>query len=107
MPPSRFRFCEMATTTIQVEAIETRQLAWPKRILFAVLYALVMVVSFAVIGEVLLRVLPLGPYKSAPFRQYDPKVGLSLIPNMDVIHHRGCFAGEVVTNRWGMRDRDR
>jgi hypothetical protein len=29
------------------------------------------------------------------------------MPDMQVIHHRGCFAGEVVTNRWGMRDRDR
>ena len=97
----------MATTYIQVEAIETRRLAWPKKILFAVLYALVMVFSFAVIGEILLRVLPLGAYKSGPFRQYDSNVGLSLIPNMNVVHHRGCFAGEVVTNRWGMRDRDR
>ncbi len=97
----------MATTYIQDKAIEPRRLPWPKKILFGCLYALVMVFSFAIMGEFLLRVLPLGSYKSAPFRQYDPEVGLSLIPDVKVVHHRGCFAGEVVTNRWGMRDRDR
>jgi len=97
----------MATTYIQSAAIEPRGLAWRKRVLFGAVYALVMVFSFAIVGEGLLRVLPLGAYKSAPFRQYDPVVGLSLMPDRNVIHHRGCFAGEVVTNRWGMRDRDR
>lgn len=62
-----------------------------------------------VLGEAVLRVLTRlpGHYRSAPFRRYDPVLGLSLIPNMDVIHARGCFDGEVRTNRWGMRDRDR
>lgn len=59
------------------------------------------------LGELVLRVLPLGKYRSAPFRQYDPQIGEALIPNKHLIHSRGCFQGEVSINRWGMRDRDR
>jgi lysophospholipase L1-like esterase len=59
------------------------------------------------VGEVALRVLPLGKFRSAPFRQYDAELGVSLIPNMKVTHSRGCFTGVVETNRWGFRDRDR
>jgi hypothetical protein len=97
----------MITTHAKDKPIEPQWLPWHKKILFGTLYAFVMVFTIAIIGECLLRVLPLGSYRSAPFRQYDPEVGLSLLPDMNVTHHRGCFAGEVVTNRWGMRDRER
>ncbi len=78
-----------------------------KRILFGVAYALFMVITLSVLGEVALRVLPLGKFRSAPFRQYDSELGVSLIPNMKVTHSRGCFTGKVETNQWGFRDRDR
>src|SRR5579863_6899227 len=69
---------------------------------FAIFFALCL-------GELGLRVgsLFLGSYRSAPFRQYDPALGISLIPNTHVLHERGCFKGEVAINRWGMRDSDR
>src|SRR5438270_13022145 len=97
----------MITANAQDKPIQPERLPRRKKILFGTLYALVMAFTIALMGECLLRVLPLGSYKSAPFRQYDPEVGLSLLPDMDVTHHRGCFAGEVVTNGWGMRDRER
>jgi hypothetical protein len=83
------------------------RLPWHKRFLFGLAYALFMIVTLAVLGEVALRVLPLGKFRSAPFRQYDSQLGVSLVPNMKVTHSRGCFTGEVETNRWGFRDRDR
>lgn len=72
--------------------------------------AISMVFVFTVVtclGELTLRLLPLGKYRSAPFRQYDSEIGLSLVPNKHLIHSRGCFQGEVSINHWGMRDRDR
>jgi hypothetical protein len=86
---------------------EGRPLSWGKRLAFQVITLILSLLLLAGIGEVLLRVLPLGRYRSAPFRQYDPVIGLSLIPNMKVVHSRGCFTGLVETNRWGFRDRDR
>jgi lysophospholipase L1-like esterase len=94
-------------TTIQPTAAEEERLPLHKRVLFGFAFALFMIVTIAVIGEVALRVLPLGKFRSAPFRQYDPELGVSLVPNMDVIHSRGCFTGHVVTNSWGFRDRAR
>ena len=44
---------------------------------------------------------------SSRFRQYDDTLGVSLVPNMNVVHSRGCFQGLVNTNEWGMRDRSR
>jgi hypothetical protein len=83
------------------------QLPWYKKVVYGIIFAIFMVIVLLGAGELLLRVLPLGAYRSAPFRQYDPQIGLSLIPNQHTIHRRGCFQGEVVTNRWGWRDRDR
>lgn len=80
-----------------------------RRILLIILSNILVFGLILVIGEVALRVitsLP-GRYRSATFRRYDPTLGLTLIPNKDVIHSRGCFVGEVRTNSWGMRDRDR
>ncbi|MFZ0417780.1 MAG: SGNH/GDSL hydrolase family protein [Candidatus Sulfotelmatobacter sp.] len=100
----------METSTIEKSAsAEDRleRLPLHKRILFGLAYALFMIVTLALLGEVALRILPLGKFRSAPFRQYDSELGVSLVPNMKVTHSRGCFTGEVETNRWGFRDRDR
>jgi lysophospholipase L1-like esterase len=94
-------------TTIQTPKSSEVKLPLHKRLLFGLIYALFMIATLAIMGEVALRILPLGKFRSAPFRQYDPQLGVSLIPNMDVVHSRGCFTGHVVTNRWGFRDRDR
>jgi lysophospholipase L1-like esterase len=95
-------------TQITEPALETTsRLSWQKKLLFSVILAAVMLLAFCAVGEVALRILPLGKFRSAPFRQYDPQLGISLIPNMDVVHSRGCFTGHVVTNRWGFRDRER
>jgi lysophospholipase L1-like esterase len=80
-----------------------------RKILLIILSNLLAFGLLCVLGEAALRViarLP-GHYRSAQFRMYDSTLGLTLIPNLDVIHSRGCFEGEVRTNRWGMRDRDR
>jgi lysophospholipase L1-like esterase len=84
-------------------------LAHGRKFLLIVVSNLLAFCILLILGEAVLRVvtrLP-GHYRSAPFRMYDSTLGLTLIPNLDVIHSRGCFAGEVRTNRWGMRDRDR
>ena len=96
---------ETDTTEPSVEA--TPRLSWQKKLIFALIYAVVMFVALSVVGEVALRILPLGKFRSAPFRQYDPQLGIALVPNMDVVHSRGCFTGHVVTNRFGFRDRER
>jgi len=80
-----------------------------KKGVFASIFVLLALFFCSCLGEVAVRVATyyLHSFKSAPFRQYDPVLGVSLIPNKRVLDSRGCFAGEVVTNRWGMRDRDR
>ncbi len=91
----------------KTQPTQAPQLSWPKRIVFGLIS---IVFAFAVVacaGELLLRVLPMGRYRSTPFRQYDPVLGISLIPNMRVVHSRGCFTGLVETNSWGFRDRAR
>jgi hypothetical protein len=95
------------SNVIKKPATEEQRLPLHKRVLFGLAYALFMVVTLALIGEVALRILPLGKFRSAPFRQYDSELGVSLVPNMKVTHSRGCFTGLVETNRWGFRDRDR
>jgi lysophospholipase L1-like esterase len=97
----------MDSKTTQKSAPQEARLPLGKRIAFGLAYALFMIVTLALVGEIALRVLPLGKFRSAPFRQYDAELGVSLIPNMKVTHSRGCFTGEVETNRWGFRDRDR
>ncbi|SPF43901.1 putative Lipolytic protein G-D-S-L family [Candidatus Sulfotelmatobacter kueseliae] len=82
-------------------------MTWGKQAAFIAISNVFALLMLACLGEIALRLLPLGKYRSAPFRQYDPVIGISLIPNMHVNHARGCFQGEVSTNRWGMRDRDR
>ncbi len=78
-----------------------------KRVIFTVISLLMVFTALACLGEIVLRVLPLGKYRSAPFRVYDPQIGLALVPNRHLIHSRGCFQGEVSINSWGMRDRER
>jgi lysophospholipase L1-like esterase len=82
-------------------------LSFGKSLLFRVISIVLVFGLMCCLGELGLRILPLGKYRSAPFRQYDSQLGLSLIPNRHLIHSRGCFQGEVSINRWGMRDRDR
>src|SRR5260370_39890587 len=103
-------FCMMSSA--QTDAIVRReesldlspmQLPWYKKLAYGVIYAGFMVLVLLLAGELLLRVLPLGAYRSAPFRQYDPRLGLSLMPNQHTIHRRGCLPGEVGTNRCGQR----
>jgi lysophospholipase L1-like esterase len=80
-----------------------------KKFVFAVIGFLFAIVLSLCVGELTLRVFALvsGSYRSSPFRRYDPVLGISLIPNKDVTHERGCFQGQIHVNRWGMRDRDR
>lgn len=82
-------------------------LSLPKKIVFSILSLIIAFVAFALLGEVVLQILPLGKYESGIFRQYDPVLGESLIPNVSVVHRRGCFQGLVQTNSWGFRDRER
>jgi hypothetical protein len=82
-------------------------LSWPKRLIYGLISIVIAFLILACVGEVALRVLPMGRYTSKPFRRYDPTLGVALIPNMHVVHSRGCFTGLVETNRWGFRDRDR
>jgi len=79
----------------------------PKRLIFGLTSIVIAFLALACVGELALRVLPMGRYTSKPFRRYDPVMGIALIPNMKVVHSRGCFTGLVETNRWGFRDRDR
>jgi lysophospholipase L1-like esterase len=95
-------------TQVTEPALETApRLSWKKKLVFSLIYAVVMLLTLFAVGEIALRVLPLGKFRSAPFRQYDANLGIALVPNMDVVHSRGCFTGHVITNRWGFRDRDR
>jgi len=94
-------------TVEQPTAQQQQARTWAKELLFRIISILFAFIVLACVGELGLRLLPLGKYRSAPFRQYDPEIGLCLIPNKHVIHSRGCFQGEVSINRWGMRDRER
>lgn len=83
------------------------RLSFSKRIIFSVVSIAMMTFILCGVAEIALRVLPMGRFRSAPFRQYDPVFGDSLVPKTRVIHRRGCFQGQVDINRWGFRDRDR
>ncbi len=80
-----------------------------KKLIYGLISTVIVLFFLAILGELALRVVVVfvPSFRSSPFRQYDPVLGESLIPNIHVIHSRGCFSGTVVTNRWGMRDRDR
>jgi len=82
---------------------------WAKKLVFALTSIVLGLILILSLGELALRAATryFDSFRSAPFRQYDRVLGISLVPNKKVFHSRGCFSGEVVTNRWGMRDRDR
>jgi GDSL-like lipase/acylhydrolase family protein len=82
-------------------------LHWFKNLLYGLASFVLVFTVVGCLGEIALRVLPMGRYRSTPFRQYDPVLGISLMPNMKVVHSRGCFTGLVETNSWGFRDRAR
>lgn len=93
---------------MQAERGEQRpQMPLPKLMTFSIISLFMAILGLCIVGEVALQILPLGRYQSGIFRQYDPLLGESLIPNVSVIHSRGCFQGLVRTNSWGFRDRDR
>jgi hypothetical protein len=85
------------------------ELTLPKKILYTIIVLIVLFACLWIVGELVLRVVSLHfiSYRSSPFRQYDPDLGVSLIPNRHVSHGRGCFHGVVYINRWGFRDRER
>jgi len=87
--------------------VQTPQLSWQKKLAYLAIIWVVVLGALACFGEVMLRVLPLGRFRSLPFRRYDPNIGLALIPNRKVSHNRGCFSGVVETNSFGWRDRER
>jgi lysophospholipase L1-like esterase len=80
-----------------------------RRVLQGPLLAAASLLLLAFLGEATARTLPfvLPSFRSGRFRQYDPALGISLLPNQTVLHARGCFEGKVVTNEWGMRDLSR
>ena len=86
---------------------ERPPLSLPKRIVFSIISLFLAFLVFGILGEAALQLLPMGRYQSGIFRQYDAVFGESLIPNVSVIHRRGCFQGLVQTNSWGFRDRAR
>lgn len=93
---------------LQVEpTVQAPVISWKKKIVFALIIWLCLMFFLACLGEIFLRVLPMGKFRSSPFRQYDPNIGIALIPNRKVQHNKGCFQGLVETNSFGMRDRPR
>jgi len=84
-------------------------LRWRRRALSGTILTTATLLVLVMLGEAITRILPLvlPSFRSARFRQYDPRLGISLMPNKRVVHRRGCFEGEVVTNEWRMRDRSR
>jgi hypothetical protein len=80
-----------------------------KKLLYGAISTVVVLLALAIVAEIALRVFVVfvPSFRSAPFRQYDPVLGESLIPSVRVNHSRGCFQGLVVTNQWGFRDRER
>jgi hypothetical protein len=86
---------------------KSSRLPWYTNLIYGLASFVLVFTVLGCLGEIALRVLPLGRYRSAPFRQYDPVIGISLVPNMKVVHSRGCFTGLVETNSWGFRDRAR
>ncbi len=86
---------------------QVASLSWKKKIVFALISWIFLMFALACLGEIFLRVVPMGKFQSFPFRQYDPNIGIALIPNKTVHHNKGCFQGLVETNDFGMRDRAR
>ena len=80
-----------------------------KKVAVKLIFSALLVLCTLCLGEFGVRLLPFfsDSFVSSRFRQYDPELGISLIPNIKVLHHRGCFKGKVQINRFGMRDRDR
>ena len=89
--------------------VGVKERGWRGKLFRAATKAVVSLILLLLLGELGSRVLTLlvTPFRSAPFRRYDPQFGVLLIHNSRVIHRRECFEGEVFTNQWGMRDRER
>lgn len=76
---------------------------------FPALCIVIGLVLLLLLGEAAVRLIPhvSDRFSSFRFRQYDPLLGISLIPGSAGPHHRDCFKGEIFINGWGMRDRER
>ncbi len=95
-------------TQLQADpVVQAPRLSLSKKIIFTLISWVILMVILACVGEIFLRVAPMGKFKSFPFREYDPNIGIALIPNLTVHHNKGCFQGLVETNSFGMRDRAR
>src|SRR5208337_1103944 len=93
---------------LQVErTTQTSGISLKKKIIFSLISWVFLMFVLACIGEVFLRVAPMGKFQSSPFRQYDPNIGIALVPNKTIHHNKGCFQGLVETNSFGMRDHQR
>ena len=81
-------------------------LTWAKGLVFRSIYIFILIFSTLFLGEILARLLPIvsSSYQSFRFRQYDPELGISLIPNSIGFHHRGCIKGEIKINQLGFGD---
>jgi len=91
------------------EVMQAQSLSWQKKVLYVLVGTILLLVLLFSFGEIGLRILGhFSPtFRNTAFRQYDPELGISLIPNTHAFHHLGCFSGEVKVNGWGMRDRER
>ncbi|HXM05286.1 MAG TPA: SGNH/GDSL hydrolase family protein [Chthoniobacterales bacterium] len=93
---------------LQVEpTIQSPAISWQKKVVFTLILWVFLMFCLACAGEIFLRVMPMGKFSSSPFREYDPNIGIALIPNKTVHHNKDCFQGLVETNSFGMRDRER
>lgn len=107
--PYSFRLGDPLSDVAVSDVIPTKSISWQKKVLFVLVGTIFLLVLLFCLGEVGLRILGFfwPTFRSTAFRQYDPELGISLIPNTHAFHHMGCFSGEVEVNRWGMRDRGR
>ncbi len=80
-----------------------------RRLLIPTIFFVFLGIVTLLLGEIAVRALVWldTPYGTIRFRQYDPELGLSLVPAASGQHARGCFKGEISINEWGMRDRAR
>ena len=80
---------EILATSTAEEGTRPESLPLYKRLLYGSISAVLAIALIMAAGEIFLRVVPLGRFKSSPFREYDPVLGLSLVPNLKVKHNRG------------------
>ncbi|NJO34566.1 MAG: SGNH/GDSL hydrolase family protein [Rhodospirillales bacterium] len=80
-------------------------IAGHQRTVKVIFYCVVALIIFAIF-EIGIRVFELFGPRTFAFRQFDPLLGVSLIPNASGTH-RSCFDGYVSINAQGLRDASR